>query len=396
MGFAAGVVVDGRYELRRLICEGAASELYEARHAHTDRTVTVQVLTDDARHDAEQVDNLLAEAASRTKARHRYVVAVLDAGRMDNGDPYLVTEMDEGRTMDGLLASRGTLTAAEALPVVLAICEALACAHARGVIHGSLSSASILLPAPTFDPWTIESGEPPPAAKLLDMGRTPRPTYSAVGGPLGGFGYTPSEQLLGGEPDARCDIYSLGAVLYECLSGQLPPADGVPKALGAVLHRAAVPTELADIVLATLATRDERTASMMALLGALRQVATAEPPAKTEPPPRRRRTPRASYVTPVHLAQRGQERTQWLSQDVSEGGMLIVGPRSVSTGEKVHIRFALPRSGQDATLTAMVRWVRPAKDEKAAVGVEFIGPPSAMVEDIREYVAFFTQQRADE
>jgi c-di-GMP-binding flagellar brake protein YcgR len=91
----------------------------------------------------------------------------------------------------------------------------------------------------------------------------------------------------------------------------------------------------------------------------------------------------------VYIARRGQERTQWLSQDISEGGLLVVGPRGMGTGEKVHVRFALPRSGQDATVTAMVRWVRPARDEKAAVGLEFIGAPAAVREDISQYVSFF-------
>jgi c-di-GMP-binding flagellar brake protein YcgR len=134
---------------------------------------------------------------------------------------------------------------------------------------------------------------------------------------------------------------------------------------------------------------------MLSLLRALRGARPDRPtPKSSAPPPKRRRKPRASYVTPVYLARRGQERTQWQCQDISEGGLLIVGPLSVTTGEKVHIRFALPRSGTDATLTAMVRWVRPAKDDKAAIGVEFIGPPAALLEDIREYVAFYSQNEA--
>lgn len=158
-----------------------------------------------------------------------------------------------------------------------------------------------------------------------------------------------------------------------------------------MLERCETPAALTEAVLSALAPRDRRPTSMMALLKSLRTIDQAKALPKTAPPPRRRKKPRASYVTPVYLARRGKERTQWLCQDVSEGGVLMVGPRGVESGEKVHIRFALPRSGADATLTAVVRWVRPAKDDKAAVGLEFIGPPSALVEDIREYVAFYAR-----
>lgn len=391
MGHTPGELLDRRYELRRTICEGTSSELYEAKHLVTDRTVAVQVLTDEGRREPEQVELLLEEAALRTKARHRFVVAVLDAGRTAPDDPYLVTEMDEGRTLDGLLASRGSLPVLDVLPIALAITEALACAHARGVVHGRLSAASILLVAPTMDPWTIEGGQSAPAAKLLDVGRALRPTYSALGGPLSGFGYVSQEQLMGTTPDALGDVYALGAIVFESLTGQLPTSASAPAALAGILDRAAVPTELAELLLSTLGSRPERPASMMALLRALDAIGNALQAPQTAPPPRRRRTPRASYVTPVQLAQRGRERVSWQCQDISEGGMLIVGPRGVSTGEKVHVRFALPRSGTEATITAMVRWVRPAKEDQAAAGIEFIGPPTAIVTDIREYVAFFTR-----
>jgi c-di-GMP-binding flagellar brake protein YcgR len=129
---------------------------------------------------------------------------------------------------------------------------------------------------------------------------------------------------------------------------------------------------------------------MATLARALRASVPVVPLPQSRPTIQRRRFARASYLAPVRLLRPGQQTSEAQAQDISEGGMLLVGPHGLEAAQELHIRFALPRSGKLATVRAMTRWVRAARDGRDAIGLEFVEPPDHVRSDIVEYVGHFT------
>jgi len=242
-----GSVAAGQYRILRRMGAGATGVIYEAVRISDGQPVAIKLLRVAAAHDAVASDRLRREAEALGLSWHPNVVEVIDHGYLPDGTAYLVMELLPGESLATRLRSRGRLTPRELLPIAMQMCDALAAVHAAGVVHRDVKPSNILLAVDRDDP----AG--PERVKLLDFGiarvEWEETRITNTGGPLGTPGYMSPEQEMGeGEIDGRSDLFSLGAVLFECLVGEPPPPrnpsgllrmDGSAPRLDSGTHRAA-------------------------------------------------------------------------------------------------------------------------------------------------------------
>jgi serine/threonine protein kinase len=226
-----GSIVDTRYELRRLIARGGMGLVFEAHHKFTRRTVALKVLHDELRAHEEAHQRLLREALALTTVRHPGFVEVLDAGICNTFGPYVVLEMLEGRTLEGILAARGRLSIDDAVQVGRQVCEAVAYANARGVIHRDIKPSNVFVARTEVGREAIKIIDLGVAAvaegKLSAQDRKLTTAHAVIGTPE----YMAPEQLYGQEIDARTDVWGIGMTLFECVTGELPYAGSYPEVL---------------------------------------------------------------------------------------------------------------------------------------------------------------------
>ncbi len=303
-------LIAGKYRVLRVLGRGGMGVVYEAENTWTGRRVAVKVLADERR-DAEQVARFLQEARTTATLRHPAVVDVLDMGRdPDTQDLYLVQELLVGETLRARLDRDGALAPAEAVRVVRAVLEGLAAAHAAGVVHRDVKPSNVMLTDGGARPRLIDFGIAKAAAGDASAVET------STGQILGTPAYMAPEQLRGERSvDAQADVWSAGAVLYECLSGRAPfRADNYNLLVYAVLSGEArplrdavpdVPPGLAAVVDRALSPdRARRYASAAAMLDALDAPwdRAPDPPAA---PPRPARRPWALAAAGALVASAG-------------------------------------------------------------------------------------------
>ena len=411
-----GDVIDGRYELRRDLGQGAAGRVFEAVHTFTRRSVALKVSIAEgpAKLRAELCARLTREARALASVRHPGVVDILDGGVLADGTPYLVLELLDGRTLEGLVAARGRLSVEDTVAVALQLCDALEAAHAAGIVHRDVKPANILVVRDHVGREVI---------KVLDFGIARVETAQAerltgIGALIGTPSYMSPEQLLAlDDVDKRSDVYALGVTMFECLTGRMPyegnyqtvllkvcSPDAVP---GIDELEPTVPAELVRVVRVAMAKeRGDRFATMKDLRRAVQlslktpreqtyffgapPSAAAAPPAEAT---QRRKLVRAAYVTPVRLVV-GDITIDARTEDISTGGLLIICRQVCPADRRATLRFALPIEGNVVGIDVQVRWVRAARADDPegprAIGVEFIDPPAAMVASIARYVSFMT------
>jgi len=222
----AGDVIAGRYRLECSLGRGGMGEVWAATNTLTEQRRALKFVHDD---DHAARKRMLREARAASAVRHPNVVAVHDVIEGLDGAPVLVMDLLEGETLADRLERVGRLPPAEAVAVTRAILEALDAAHALGIIHRDLKPANVFL-AP--EPKLLDFG----VAKLTAESGPARATnlLTASGAMIGTPCYMAPEQAFGdGVVDARADLWSVGAVLYELLAG-VRPADGAT--LGQVLR----------------------------------------------------------------------------------------------------------------------------------------------------------------
>ncbi|QDG66528.1 Stk1 family PASTA domain-containing Ser/Thr kinase [Pseudarthrobacter sp. NIBRBAC000502772] len=210
-----GTLVDNRYAVRSKLARGGMSTVYLATDLRLERDVALKVLHPHLATDETFLDRLGREAKAAAKLSHAHVVGVLDQGN-DGQTAYLVMEHIKGHTLRDVIRSKGALPPRLALALIDPVVQGLGAAHAAGLIHRDVKPENVLI---------ADDGR----IKIGDFGLARAVTTSTSTGTLiGTVGYLSPELVLGKQADTRSDIYSVGIMLYEMLTGQQPYDGEVP------------------------------------------------------------------------------------------------------------------------------------------------------------------------
>jgi tRNA A-37 threonylcarbamoyl transferase component Bud32 len=211
MSTLLGTILNGRYRLEARIGAGGMSTVYLALDETLQRQVAIKLMNREVSTDSDQLERFRREARAVAQFSHPHVVGVIDAGE-DEGRPYIVFEYVEGETLKERIRRQGRLPIAEAVAYAIEIARALGVAHARHIVHRDVKPQNVLID---------EEG----SAKVTDFGiaRTlDEEGLTADGRVLGTTDYVSPEQALGQPVTGQSDLYSLGIVLYEMLTGEVP------------------------------------------------------------------------------------------------------------------------------------------------------------------------------
>jgi protein kinase-like protein/PilZ domain-containing protein len=362
--YEKGAVVDGRWELLRDLGGRCPGSRWDVRHARTGRRsmlkVGVRSPGDDS--DAEGVQR---ETLALARVQHPGAVDVRDAGSTEIGDPYVVVERIEGRSLEGILVARGALAAEEACAIVRQVAEVVAAAHEAGVTHGAVKPENILL---TRDGYGTER------ARLVQW---------------------EAAALAKGTVDPTQDVSGLIACAFEALVGRAKNRDEDPRdaPLGDIL---AADYASAKDFIATIDAAVPRARDGSSLLDA--RVEKRAGPSNPPPDPSvQRRHPRVAYRTPVRIEVPGIGAIDGRSEDVSIRGLLCMTRESIEVGTLVMVRFALPIDGNVVSETGIVKWSRAAKSgeaESLAIGIELTTPGEESLRQIVHFVAMTSDASA--
>ena len=290
MSLDPGAVL-GRYEILSVLGAGGMGEVFRARDVRLGREVALKVLPDELARDADRRARFLREAQSASALNHPNILTIYEIGEAD-GHHYLATELVEGRTLRAMLDD-GPLSIHDAVAIAAQVAAALAAAHDAGIVHRDVKPENLMLRADrlvkVLDFGLAKWRGPHQAASLDLEGATADLTTTRPGALIGTVAYMSPEQARGKPVDARADLWSLGAVLYEMLCGRQPFAgDSAVDVLADILRRDPpalslcrddTPAELVELVGRLLAKRAaERPASanqVRACLDGLRETVTA-------------------------------------------------------------------------------------------------------------------------
>ena len=206
-----GTTLNGRYRLEARIGAGGMSTVYRALDETLQRQVAIKLMNREVTSDSDQLERFRREARAVAQLSHPHIVGVIDAGE-DEGRPYIVFEYVEGETLKERIRRNGRLPIAEAVAYAIEIARALGAAHARHIVHRDVKPQNVLID---------EEG----SAKVTDFGiaRTlDEEGLTADGRVLGTTDYVSPEQALGQQVTGQSDLYSLGIVLYEMVTGEVP------------------------------------------------------------------------------------------------------------------------------------------------------------------------------
>lgn len=235
-----GSVLAGQYRLGEKLGLGASGAIWEAERISDGKLVAIKLLRGAVAHDTVAADRLRREAAALGLAWHPNVVEVYEDGVLPDGTCYLVMERLHGESLAMRLKRHGALTPEELLPIALGVCDALEAVHAAGIVHRDVKPSNIFLAADAGDlenspvRMSLSTSSSTERVKLLDFGvaqvEWAETRLTNRGSPLGTPGYMSPEQEQGLEIDHKSDLFALGGVLYECLTGRPPPIDSPSQA----------------------------------------------------------------------------------------------------------------------------------------------------------------------
>ena len=206
-----GLVFDNRYRIEKVIGIGGMAIVFKATDLLMRRTVAVKILKDEFAADEQSVKSFINESKTVAMLSHPNIVNIYDVSVREN-IKYIVMEYVEGITLKNYMEHREVLNLREIISYTTQILRALDHAHAKGVVHRDIKPQNIML---------LKSG----VIKVMDFGIAKRPnteTITMAGKAIGTVYYISPEQVTGGDIDSRSDIYSLGAMMYEMATGQLP------------------------------------------------------------------------------------------------------------------------------------------------------------------------------
>src|SRR5437763_15753265 len=211
MATPVGTLLSGRYRLDAQIGAGGMSTVYRAFDTVLERPVAIKLMHREIAESSEQLERFRREARAVAQLNHPHIVGVIDAGE-DERTPYIVFEYVEGETLKDRIRRSGRLEIPEAVAYAIEIARALGAAHARGIVHRDVKPQNVLVD---------EEG----SAKVTDFGiarMLGQEGLTAEGRVLGTTDYVSPEQALGHQVTGQSDIYSLGIVLFEMLTGDVP------------------------------------------------------------------------------------------------------------------------------------------------------------------------------
>ncbi len=236
-----GTLIGGRYRLDAVIGRGGMSTVYKAFDTVLERAVAIKLMHREITTDSDQLERFRREARSVAQLNHPHVVTVIDAGeepstdeaQPDVGTPYIVLEYVDGETLKSLIRRDGPLEIPQAIAYAIEMARALGAAHERQIVHRDVKPHNILI-------------DPEGSAKITDFGiarSLSEEGLTMAGRVLGTTDYVSPEQALGQAVTPQSDLYSLGIVLYEMLTGDVPFHGDSPVAV-AMKH---VREELPDV-----------------------------------------------------------------------------------------------------------------------------------------------------
>jgi hypothetical protein len=228
-----GTVLGAKYRIGRKIGSGGIGVVYAAEHVTLGHEVAVKVLRGAAARDGGEIARLRREAYIQVHVEHPNVVRVLDLDQMPDGSIYVIMERLIGRSLADKLSRDGLLAPGHAITIFSHVCRALDAAHRKDVVHRDLKPGNIFL---------CEDG----VAKVLDFGMSKLATAESLtqaGYTLGTPEYMAPEQCIGAQVEARTDIYALGVMMYEALTGELPIVASSRREL-LDLHQRQIPTPM--------------------------------------------------------------------------------------------------------------------------------------------------------
>ena len=283
-----GTVIEGKYRLDGLIDQGSFGAVYRGTHLSLDRPVAIKLLAATLQADETSLARFQQEGISACRLQHPNAVNVLDFSVTGGGLPFLVMELLEGLPLDQLLSKEGPLEPERAIAYIVPVCQVLAEAHAAGIIHRDVKPQNIFL----------HRGPHGEVVKVLDFGIAKMVGQSVLaqritteGSIVGTPAYMAPERLADESYDGRSDVFSVGVVLYEALTGRRPFAPnratlldlmrlenrGTPPPLRALIPE--LSEDLEPIVAAALADDPEERPSARRLGESLAALVGLEPPA---------------------------------------------------------------------------------------------------------------------
>ena len=284
----AGQLIAGKYRIEHTLGRGGMGVVMAALHEHLNQRVALKFLIDEAYQQPEAVARFVREARAAVQIQSEHVARVIDVGTLDNGAPFMVMEYLRGRDLKEVSARRGPMPVSEAVDYVLQACDAVAEAHSLGIVHRDLKPSNLFL---------TERPDRSPLVKVLDFGiskalhggdSNSQLQMTATAAIMGSPQYMSPEQIRSSKSvDARADVWALGTILHELLTGSPAyVADTVPGLLAMIVadpppalcaSRPDAPRELEATILRCLEkNRDQRFASVAALARALERFASNE------------------------------------------------------------------------------------------------------------------------